>query len=267
LTGYKEVDADWFVSVTNFHSAIHMLVEKCEQITKRMKMESKTALDRFLNGTEINVDDMFQEASRLMKLCDRTNNKDIADFWPSVSKAFVRFTVIREREFGADAVLHSILSIKGQGLEDNISDEGIEEITTHVFNTLLATEPIIEVLFSDDAWHEIQDAWPRIYTARRDATEVDLEQIIKYMDHRYRKATSTISQGFAIFKRMICVAIETGNPGALEEIRSKLGKYGAISTVVKAFASVHDVCDAKGYQIPTPMHPLEMIQQGCLVSK
>eukprot|EP00802_Teleaulax_amphioxeia_P000891 Tamp_00892.p1 GENE.Tamp_00892~~Tamp_00892.p1 ORF type:complete len:629 (+),score=132.27 Tamp_00892:3118-5004(+) len=264
MAEYREVNAAWFDQVINFHSVIHHLMDVCEQTVRRAKMESSTALKLFMESSEmgeVNEDEFFDEAAKLMRMCEASNDKDAAEMWPQVQESFVRVAEIKQRDGGADAVLHTIFDLNDRALHDNVPSEGIQEVMAHVLSKALEAQPVIELMFSDDEWDKLQDVMAG--RKRREPTEDDLEAILQYMDDHYKKATATQLRGYQIIKRMIDQALESENRDALAAVRSKLGSCGAIPIVVKAVSAVHD--NVKGFEKPTPWHPVEMIQKGCRV--
>ena len=262
MTEYRKLPAAWFDELVNFHLSVQILLGVCEQIVRRAKMESSTALKLFIESSEvgeINADDFFDEAAKLMRMCEASNEKDAADMWLLVQDSFVRVAEIKQRDGGADAVLHTIFALNDRALLDNVSSEGMQQTLAHVLSKAVEAQPVIELLFSDDEWVKLQEVLGR--RTRPEPTEDDLKAILQYMDSHYKKATATQIRGYQIIKRMIDQALDSEDRNVLAAIRSKLGSCGAVPIIVKAFSAMQD----NGSFKPSPLHPLEMIQQGSKV--
>jgi hypothetical protein len=274
MTEYRKLSAAWYDQLVNFNLAVQNLLGVCEQIVRRAKMESSTALKLFIESSEainaddflrtdptrqINADDFFDEAAKLMRMCEASNEKDAADMWPLVLESFVRVAEMKQRDGGADAVLHTIFALNDRALHDNVSSEGLQQTLAHVFSKAVEAQPVIELLFSDDEWVKLQEVLGR--RTRPEPTEDDLEAILLYMDSRYKKATATHMRGYQIIKVMIDQALDSKDQNVLAAIRNKLGSCGAVHIIVKAFSAMQD----NGSFKPSPLHPLEMIQLGSKV--
>jgi hypothetical protein len=223
---YSRIASSWFDQVINLHRALNDLLEEWEIVVKRSKMESCKVLKGFSeirDLDDINHTDLFAEAAKMMKLCEASNPKDMKEFWPYVLQSFATAATIVQRDGGADAVIDTILGIHDSALYDNVANELLIQVLTHVLDTALAEEAVLEVMFSDMKWQHLQRILPG--RSRREANEEDIEHIVLYMDVHYKKASSTLLQGFRLLNNMINGHVERGRsdfPHCLESCRLHL---------------------------------------------